>query len=187
MPGDNMTAANLPTPLPGVAISSESQPELQQRLRRRRLRAFFRSLLSHSAIGFIGLFFLVLFRSMLITAFKSNLDVLHSPPRWLPDDNLRVEVNGQELPLYKVQTESGVRELAALEIKEGVGTFVDPADPAHPVQYEMQQGATRIAEPIMHISFRWQNFEDAMNRGSRPGVGASFWVYFKNSLVIAFF
>ncbi len=35
--------------------------------------------------------------------------------------------------------------------------------------------------------FRWQNFPDAMNRGSRPGVGASFWVYFKNSLIIAFF
>jgi multiple sugar transport system permease protein len=39
----------------------------------------------------------------------------------------------------------------------------------------------------MHISFRWQNFIDAMKRGSRPGVGASFWVYFKNSLVVAFF
>jgi multiple sugar transport system permease protein len=39
----------------------------------------------------------------------------------------------------------------------------------------------------MHISFRWQNFSDAMNRGSRPGVGASFWVYFKNSLIIAVF
>jgi multiple sugar transport system permease protein len=26
-----------------------------------------------------------------------------------------------------------------------------------------------------------------MNRGSRPGVGASFWVYFRNSLIIAFF
>ena len=39
----------------------------------------------------------------------------------------------------------------------------------------------------MHVSFRWQNFPDAMKRGSRPGIGASFWVYFKNSLIIAFF
>jgi multiple sugar transport system permease protein len=167
-------------------LASPVQQPLQ-RSRQRRIRDFFRSLLSHTAINFIGLFFLVPFLWMVITAFKSSQDVFHTPPRWLPYDNLTVEVNGERLPLYNVQTKDGLKQLAAVKILEGVGTFVDPADPSQTMKYEIQQGATRIAEPIMHVSFRWQNFVDAMNRGSRPAIGASFWVYFKNSLIIAFF
>jgi multiple sugar transport system permease protein len=182
-----MTATNIPTPLPPAGLTSETQAELNQRLRRKKRHNFVKSLGSHVLINLIGLFFLIPFLWMLITALKSNSDVMHTPPRWLPYDNLRVEVNGEQLPLYNVQTEQGVKQLAALEIKEGVGTFVDPAQPDQLRQYEIQQGTQRIAEPVMHISFRWQNFPDAMNRGSRPGVGASFWVYFKNSLIIAFF
>jgi multiple sugar transport system permease protein len=98
-----------------------------------------------------------------------------------------VQVNGEDLPLYNVQTETGLRQLAAVKIVEGVGTFVDPAEPDVEMQYEIQQGSVRIAEPIMHIHFNWRNFPDAMERGSRPGIGASFWVYFKNSMIIAFF
>ncbi len=59
---------------------------------------------------------------------------------------------------------------------------MDPANPGQTMQYEIQEGTTKIAEPIMHVYFNWKNFPDAMERGSRPGIGASFWVYFKNSL-----
>ena len=179
-------SANIPSPItarPGI----ETQDEIQKRARARKIRNFFVSLSSHAAINFVGLFFLLPFLWMLITALKSSQDVFHTPPRWLPYDNVRVEVNGELLPLYNVQTETGLRQLAAVQIVEGVGTFVDPANPGQTVEYEIQQGTTKIAEPVMAISFRWQNFPDAMNRGSRPSVGASFWVYFRNSLIIAFF
>jgi len=159
----------------------------RKRLRARKIRNFFKSLFSHTIINIVGLFFLVPFLWMLLTAFKSSQDVFHTPPRWLPYDNVRVEVNGEQLPLYDVQTESGLKQLAAVRIVEGVGTFVDPANPGQQMEYEIQQGAVKVAEPVMHVSFNWQNFPDAMERGSRPGIGASFWVYFKNSLVIAFF
>jgi len=170
-----------------LVTRTETNKEVSQRVRLRKIRDFFRSLLSHTAINFVGLFFLIPFLGMVVTAFKSGEDVFHSPPRWLPYDNVYAEVNGKPLPLYNVKTENGVRELAAVKIVEGIGTFVDPANPNETMQYEIQQGATVIAEPIMHIHFNWQNFPDAMERGSRPGIGASFWVYFKNSLVIAFF
>ncbi len=159
----------------------------RERARLRKVRKFFQSIFSHTAINFIGLFFLIPFLWMILTAFKSNQDVFHTPPRWLPYDNVKVEVNGEELSLYNVKTEGGIRQLAAVKIVEGVGTFVDPANPAEVMQYEIQQGATLIAEPIMHVYFNWKNFPDAMERGSRPGIGASFWVYFKNSLILAFF
>ena len=155
--------------------------------RRRKIRDFFKSLFSHTIINVVGLFFLIPFIWMAVTAFKSDQDVFHTPPRWLPYDNVTVNVNGQQLPLYHVKIDTGVKQLALIKIVEGMGTFVDPQNPSQQLQYEIQQGTTKIAEPIMHVSFRWRNFQDAMERGSRPGVGASFWVYFKNSLIIAFF
>ena len=178
-----MTANSFPV----RPVRFETDEEMRQRVRSRKIRNFFQSLFSHAAINFVGLFFLIPFLWMILTAFKSSQDVFHTPPRWLPYDNVTVNVNGQQLPLYNVQTETGVKQLAAVKIVEGLGTFVDPANPGVEMQYEIQQGATVIATPIMHVSFRWQNFPDAMARGSRPGVGASFWVYFRNSLVIAFF
>ena len=176
---------NIPAQYSG--LHTETVEKRRKRGRIRKVRNFFRSLFSHTAINLIGLFFLLPFLWMVVTAYKSDQDVFHTPPRWMPYDNLRVNVNGQQLPLYNVITPEGVKQYAAVKIVEGVGTFVDPANPDQTFQYDIQQGATVIAEPIMHISFRWQNFVDAMKRGSRPGVGASFWVYFRNSLAIAFF
>ncbi len=169
------------------ALSREASLERRASFRRKKIRDFFRSLFSHTIINFVGLFFLIPFIWMLVTAFKSDQDVFHTPPRWLPYDNVTVNVNGQSLPLYNVITETGVRQLAMVKIDSGLGTFVDPKNPGQQLQYKIQQGTVKIAEPILHVSFRWQNFIDAMERGSRPGVGASFAVYFKNSLIIAFF
>jgi multiple sugar transport system permease protein len=173
---------------PQVELSHAREQSRRQDKQAKKIRDLLKSTISHGLIIFIGLFFAVPFIWMLLTAFKSNQDVFHSPPRWLPYDNVRVDVNGEQLPLYDVRLPDGtIKRLAAVKIFEGVGTFVDPENPSATVDYELQQGKERIAEPVMHISFRWQNFPDAMNRGSRPGVGASFWVYFKNSLIIAFF
>lgn len=179
-------STNIPSPWT-VHPHVETEQDIQKRTRARKVRNFLVSLTSHAAINFIGLFFLLPFLWMVITALKSSQDVFHTPPRWLPYDNVRVEVGGQQLPLYNVQTPAGIRQLAAVQIVEGVGTFVDPAKPGETFEYEMQQGAVKIADPVMEVSFRWQNFPDAMSRGNRPTVGASFWVYFQNSLVIAFF
>jgi len=165
----------------------ETESQLRGRLVRRQVRNFFRSIAGHGIIIFIGLFFFIPFLWMILTAFKSTQDVSHTPPRLLPYDYKYVTVNGQQLPLYKVKTETGVRELAAVKIAEGRGTFVDPFNPDQVFEYKLQQGKERIAEAIMQITFRWQNFPDAMQRGSRPTVGTSFWVYFKNSLIVAFF
>jgi len=165
----------------------ETNEDKRKHQRSRKVRNFLQSFFSHAAINLIGLFFLIPFLWMVLTAFKSSQDIFHTPPRWLPYDNVMVEVNGEQLPLYNVKTEEGVRQLAAVKIIEGVGTFVDPANPSQQMEYEIQQGTEKIAEPIMHVYFNWRNFPDAMERGSRPGIGASFWVYFKNSLIIAFF
>jgi len=163
-------------------MTAEETSARRRRHLRRNLRLGLLHLFGHSAVIGIGLFFFIPFLWMLLTAFKSDQDVFHTPPRWLPYDNVRIEVNGQKLALYDVQTDEGIKRLALIKIAEGKGAFVDPENPEVISEYKM-----RLAQAVMHVSFRWQNFPDAMNRGSRPGVGASFWVYLRNSLIIAFF
>ena len=165
----------------------ETVEERKQRVRTRRIRETFKSLVSHGLLIAVGAFFLVPFLWMLLTSFKSDSDVFRTPPRWLPYDNVRVEINGKEYPLYNVKTQDGIKQYAALKIESGVADFVDPANPDVVIPTELQQGTERVAEAVMAVSFRWQNYPDAMQRGSRPTVGTSFWTYLKNSLIIAFF
>jgi multiple sugar transport system permease protein len=168
-------------------LPGQTSQDAHSQRRARKLRGHFISTLSHGLIIFVGMFFAIPFLWMILTSFKSDRDVFHSPPRWLPHDNVRVEINGEKYPLYNVKTPDGVKQYAALKIESGVAYFVDPANPDVVIPTELQQGTERVAQAIEEVSFRWQNFPEAMNRGSRPGVGASFWIYFRNSLIIAFF
>jgi multiple sugar transport system permease protein len=173
---------------PSTKLATTAVPPVYHKRRKYKILSIAQSVVSHALIIFIGLFFAVPFIWMMLTAFKSDQDVFRSPPRWLPYDNVRIEVNGEKLALYNVKDEQGViRQLGLIKIREGVGEFVDPARPNEVLKFEIQRGKEKIAEPIMEVSFRWQNFPDAMQRGSRPGVGASFWIYFRNSLIIAAF
>ena len=172
---------------PDLSLTQPPRQDAYAQKQSRKIRDIFVSTLSHGLIIFVGMFFAVPFLWMLLTSFKSDKDVFHSPPRWLPHDAVRVEINGEEYQLYNVKTPDGVKQYAALKIESGVAYFVDPANPDVVIPTELQQGAERVAQLVEEISFRWQNFPDAMNRGSRPGVGASFWVYFRNSLIVAFF
>jgi multiple sugar transport system permease protein len=176
-----------------VLSTGKRQPEQIQQERaykrswKRELTLRVQSISGHALIIGMGLFFAVPFLWMLLTAFKSDQDVFHSPPRWLPYDNVQIDVNGEMLDLYRVDMGDGEKMLGLIQIREGVGQFVDPDNPGEVMDIKIQQGKRRVAEPIMHVAFRWQNFPDAMKRGSRPTVGASFWIYFRNSLIVSFF
>ena len=57
----------------------ETDIQRSKRLRTRAIRNFFQALVSHSLIIAVGLFFLVPFLWMLLTAFKSDSDVFRTP------------------------------------------------------------------------------------------------------------
>ena len=144
-------------------------------------RIFFK-VLGHVTIFTVGLFFLVPAVWMFFTAFKSDKDVFRFPPTLLPYDTKYVDVNGESYPLYNVPVDGEVRQLVVTEITEGRGTFVNPADPSEVIEVRM-----RHADPVLIVKFQWHNFSDAMLRGVRPGLNVNFWVYLKNSLIVAFF
>jgi multiple sugar transport system permease protein len=149
-----------------------------------RIRGLLGKILSHAALITVGAFFFIPFLWMLSTAFKSDQDVFRTPPSLLPHKNVMVTVNGESAPLYTVTLEDSGEslELALTAIADGMGTFVDPDNPGQTMTYRM-----KFAEPVLRVGLRWQNFPDAMNRATRPGLGVTFWTYFRNSLTIAVF
>lgn len=152
----------------------------QRRSSYHRLRRRLQHLAGHGIILAIGFFFLFPAVWMILTSFKTDQDVFRFPPSLVPRDNLRVEVNGEPLPIYKVVVDEQVRELALVEISEGRGTFVDPENPGETMRVRMRE-----TEPVLAVSFKWRNFIDAMNRSARPGIQVNFWTYMKNTAVIA--
>jgi multiple sugar transport system permease protein len=160
----------------------------------RRMKDFFLSNRWHKTLKFArtpfqhillvvgSLFFVLPFIWMLSTALKSDTDLFRTPPTWLPYDFKTAQINGQELPLYNVTVDNVTKELAALKIVKGVGTFIDPANPT--VQTEIKM---KFASPLLVVKPRWQNFPDAIKRATREGTGVNFLTYTKNSLLISFF
>lgn len=102
-------AANIPLQYPSAQLQVDR--EQSALLRRKKIRNFFRSLFSHTLINLVGLCFLIPFIWMVVTSFKTDEDVFHTPIRWLPYDNVRVDINGQKLPIYNVKTELGIKSL----------------------------------------------------------------------------
>ena len=165
-----------------LAVSVPRAASRTKRGWRRSLRHGLRSVLSHLLIIVAGLFFLIPFLWMLSTSLKSDQDVFRTPPSMLPHDNLYTEVNGQQVPVYRVEIDGEIHELPLYEIADGHGTFVDPDNAEGTVRVRM-----KFAEPILVVGFRWNNFADAINVAKRPSIGVTFWTYVKNSLIIAVF
>ncbi len=142
-----------------------------------------RGLARHALIIGMGLFFALPLAWMVMTSFKGDRDVFHVPLRFLPYTNTTAQINGQVLPLYQVALDGQVRQLALLAVDEGLGTFVNPANPAE----TLTDVRMKFAQAVMHIGSRWQNYPDALNYNPRAGVGVTIWTYLGNSLTICLF
>jgi len=143
-------------------------------------RKFLSRALGHVIVFSVGLFFLIPTLWMSFTAFKSRTDVFRFPPTLLPYDAKEVTINGERYPLYRVPIDGQMREFARLKVEEGNGTYVNPQNPDEVVEMR-----ARLTEPVIAIKFHWNNFSDAMNRSTRPGLTVNFWTYLKNSTIVA--
>lgn len=152
--------------------------------RTRSLHHLFGALARHALLLGVGLIFAMPLLWMVATSFKGDRDVFHTPLRLLPYTNSLVAVNGQQLPLYAVTLESGTHQLALVNLEEGLGVFVDPADPARTFP---NVRVKRHAQPVMQVGFRWQNYIDALTYNPRADIGVTIWNYLLNSLIICFF
>ncbi len=154
-----------------------------QARQRRAARKVVQGVGKHGLIILVGLFFALPLFWMLSTSFKADRDVFHTPMRFLPHTNVQANVAGQQLPVYAVTIDGQVRQLALLQIADGKGDFVDPADPTQ----TYSDVRMKFAEPVDRVGFRWQNYPDAMNFNPRASTGVTFLTYLRNSILICFF
>jgi len=96
---------------------------------------------------------------MLISALKSQDAVNTSPPQWIPSEQIKVNVNGQNLFLYDIEVNGVKRQLALLSKEGSLGTFVDPAHPDEQYQLPVASGARAT-----RVLFHWENFKTAMTK-----------------------
>ena len=149
--------------------------------RQAQARALLAKALGHLVIWIIGAFFFVPILWMVFTAFKSPDDVFRTPPTLLPHSVKIVTVEGQKYPLYDVTLPDGrTFRLARVKVYAGMATYVDPQNPGN-----VLKAKARYGKPVLEVRFHWENFVDAMYRSVRPGLHVNFWVYLKNSLIIA--
>ncbi len=93
-------------------------------------------------VGF-GLLILFPFLFMVFTSLKLPTDVFRSPPRLLPMSPQTVTIDGQEFPLYVVETERGAERLAKVDRGAPVVVLASVDDPS-----QIFERAPREAKPV---------------------------------------
>ncbi len=93
-------------------------------------------------IGF-GLLILFPFLFMVFTSLKLPTDVFRSPPRLLPMSPQTVTIDGQQFPLYMVETERGSERLAKIDRGAPVVILASVDDPR-----QIFERAPREAKPV---------------------------------------
>jgi multiple sugar transport system permease protein len=112
---------------------------------------------------------------MISTSLKSRNQLRASPPPLIPWESTTVEINGNKEPLYEVNIKGEIREMALVKNRpEGMGLFVDPANPADQVELKIEEQT-----PIRHVELHWENYVEALT-------SVPFDRYLINTLIVVF-
>lgn len=98
---------------------------------------------AYAVLTVFGLLILFPFMFMFFTSFKAPEAVFRSPPRLLPFNNETVSFEGEEVPLYRVETATGVRTLALVDEGSPLVIFAGLDDPSRTFER-----APRDATPV---------------------------------------
>jgi len=108
---------------------------------------------------------------MLSTSLKSRSTSTEYPPKWIPMDAARMEIDGRDRFIYAIPVDGEVRELVLLNKKGPTGIFANPENLEETYELEVQTG-----ERVCSVNFHWENFPKAMMQ-------VPFGTYVKNSLI----
>ncbi len=109
--------------------------------RRQRHRRVWRNILSRAAVlivlslGAIAMLFPLVW--MISSSFKPLAQIDLFPPKWIPIEQLTVEVDGNVYPLYEVELDGETRQLLMVDKVQHTGIFGDPDDISHTIEVDM--------------------------------------------------
>ena len=141
-----------------------------------------REILNKILVTGITLFILTAFimpLGYMFTTGLKNTAQMNDPsasPFW-PQSPKTIEYEGQQLEVYQVPTEDGVRELAAVKKTRAMTTFIDPDNPEAGL-IEWEGNWRKDLTPVYYADPQWENFKTAWNELNFP-------LLFRNTLIIA--
>lgn len=94
---------------------------------------------------------------MASSALKTREAANTIPPQWIPQEQLKVNIDGKDVFVYDIPVEGQMRQLALVSKKGPTGTFVDPDNPAE--QYELPVASGERAKVTR---LHWENFTTAV-------------------------
>jgi multiple sugar transport system permease protein len=112
---------------------------------------------------------------MMVSALKPREAINTFPPQWIPTDQVKVTIDGQEYFLYDIPVNGENRQLALVDKQGATGTFVNPQDPSESYDLPVASGIR-----LTQIKFHWENFLLAMTK-------VPFDHYFLNTMTIVVF
>src|SRR5512143_321926 len=156
-------------------MKTASTPRVSPIAERRLRRGVSMTLVTLLGLGFMALFLLPL-GYMITTAFKSDTQAsAQNAPLW-PAKAMTFRYKEQDLPLYNVPTDEGLKQYALVKGYREDSDFVDPA---HPEQGVFNwKGRYRTLNPVYQFSPLLDNFPKAWDQ-------VQFDLLFRNTFLLA--
>lgn len=140
-----------------------------------RAREFISKALTTLILAVGAIVILIPLAFMISTSLKSRNQLRVSPPPIIPWETTMVEVNGKEEPLYEVELEGEILQMALIKnLPGGRGEFVLPSNPDF--SYELVIGEQNA---LRHIELHWENYPTAFTQ-------VPFDLYLINTLIVTF-
>jgi multiple sugar transport system permease protein len=112
---------------------------------------------------------------MFTSALKSQNAVNTMPPQFIPQEQVKVEIEGKDYFLYNIPVDGEMRQLALLEKDGPMGTFVNPENVEEQYFLPVADG-----ERVTQVKLHWENFKLAVNQ-------IPFWRYLLNTMIVVTF
>lgn len=91
---------------------------------------------------------------MISTSLKARENATEFPPKWIPQESLKVFFDGRNRFLYEIPVDGEMRQLGLLKkAPEGMGIFFNPDNPEEQYTLEIASG-----ERMYEVSVHWENY-----------------------------
>lgn len=158
--------------------SEEAAAEAKRLSRKARRRKWLGWAAIYLILGIFAIAMIFPFVYMFFTSLKDSSDVFTYPPRVLPYEPETIDVDGEQLPLFTIESEDG-EERSMVLVESGIkaGLFAKPDDLettiAVPLEFATDTGATVVVDgedlPIYTVSFAGEVEDLVLIRGTAVG------------------
>jgi multiple sugar transport system permease protein len=91
---------------------------------------------------------------MLSTSLKARENATEFPPKWIPQESIKVEYDGRNRFMYEIPVDGEMRQLAMLKkAPEGMAIFFNPDNPEEQYTLKLEDG-----KRMYRVAIHWENY-----------------------------